>query len=121
MFGFPRWKTEATFGWRTLAAARASRTNRRWVDSSPTNRTLITFNATAHQRLTSIAFVFTGLVSRHRFLAHPWLRYVRIRSLPSVFRRSFQEVKRHKLGRYVYSPLSWTQPASSKGASLPNP
>jgi 2-polyprenyl-3-methyl-5-hydroxy-6-metoxy-1,4-benzoquinol methylase len=38
-----------------IAAARGSRTNRRRADSSPMNRALMTFNATAHRRFTSSA------------------------------------------------------------------
>jgi Uncharacterized protein conserved in bacteria (DUF2255) len=51
----PRWKTEATFECRTLAAARASRKKRSRADSSPRYRSLMTFNATGHRRSTSNA------------------------------------------------------------------
>ena len=49
----PKWKTAATFGCRTLAAARASRKKRRRADSSPRYFLLITFNVTGHRRSTS--------------------------------------------------------------------
>ena len=42
----PKWKTEATFGCRTLAAARASRMKRSRADSSPRYFSLMTFNVT---------------------------------------------------------------------------
>ena len=48
-------KTEATFEWRTLAAARASRKKRRRADSSPRYFSLMTSNVTGHRRSTSTA------------------------------------------------------------------
>src|SRR4029077_3213213 len=51
----PKWKTEAAFGWRTLAAARASRKKRSRADSSPRCFSLMTFNVTGHRRSTSNA------------------------------------------------------------------
>ena len=52
-----RSKTEATFEWRSLAAARASRKKRSRADSSPRYRSLMTFRVTGQRRLISNALL----------------------------------------------------------------
>ena len=52
----------------------ASLTNRRRAESSPMNRALMTFNATAHRRLTSTALYVTPIAPRPSSNGDPFSR-----------------------------------------------